>query len=155
MFTHACEIKTRALHLSHLQISQPVKFRRSIVHSQIIEFSLHQQTVKNEVQRKLKEEGHQSKAKKTELILPPLPFDENNKKLAKYMDFCCRFSWRMVTQVPPLKLDYQSQQFDERSHVQGVKSDKKQTSSSQIKCFLWPTLLDCEKRVIAKGEVLL
>ena len=154
MFT--CEIKTRALYLSHLQISQPVKFRRSIIHSQIIQFSLHQQTVKNEAQKKLREEVLQSKAKKTGLILPPLPsYDEKSGKLAKYMDYCCRFSWRMVTQVPPLKLNYQSQQFDERSHVPGFESDKKQTSSSQIKCFLWPTLLDCEKRVIAKGEVLL
>lgn len=153
MFT--CEIKTRALHLSHLQISQPVKFRRSVIHSQIIEFFLHQQTVKNEVQRKWKEGGHQSKAKKTGLILPPLPSDEKNRKFANYMDYCCRFSWRMVTQVPPLKLDYQSQHFDERSHVPGFKSDKKRNSSSQIKCFLWPTLLDCEKRVIVKGEVLL
>ncbi|CAH3046948.1 unnamed protein product [Porites lobata] len=113
------------------------------------------ETVKNEAQRKLKGEGRQSKAQKTGLILPPLPSDDKNRKLAKYMDYCCRFSWRMVTQVPPLKLDYRSQHFDERSHVQGFKSDKKQTSSSQIKCFLWPTLLDCEKRVIAKGEVLL
>lgn len=154
MFT--CEIKTRALHLSHLQISQPVKFRRSIIHSKIIQFSLHQQTVKNEAQKKLREEGLPSKAKKTGLNLPLLSsYDEKSVKLAKYMDYCCRFSWRMVTQVPPLKLNYQSQQFDERSHVPGFESDKKQTSSSQIKCFLWPTLLDCEKRVIAKGEVLL
>lgn len=154
MFT--CEIKTRALHLSHLQISQPVKFRRAIIHSKIIQFSLHQQTVKTEVQKKLREEGLQSKAKKTGLNLPPLSsYDEKSGKLAKYMDYCCKFSWRMVTQVPPLKLNYQSQQFDERSHVPGFESDKKQTSSSQIKCFLWPTLLGCEKRVIAKGEVLL
>lgn len=99
---------------------------------------------------------HQFKAKKTELILPLLPsYDEKTKKLAKYMDYCCRFSWRMVTQVPPLKLNYQSQHFDERNHVPGFEGDKKQTSSPQIKCFLWPTLLDCEERVIAKGEVLL
>ena len=135
MFT--CEIKTRALHLSHLQISQPVKFRRAIIHSKIIQFSLHQQTVKTEVQKKLREEGLQSKAKKTGLNLPPLSsYDEKSGKLAKYMDYCCRFSWRMVTQVPPLKLNYQSQQFDERSHVPGFESDKKQTSSSQIKCFV-------------------
>lgn len=114
------------------------------------------ETVKNEAQKKLREEGLPSKAKKTGLNLPLLSsYDEKSGKLAKYMDYCCRFSWRMVTQVPPLKLNYQSQQFDERSHVPGFESDKKQTSSSQIKCFLWPTLLDCEKRIIAKGEVLL
>ena len=45
------------------QISQPVKFRRSIFYSQIIELSLHHQTVKYEAQRKWKEEVHESKKK--------------------------------------------------------------------------------------------
>lgn len=70
-------------------------------------------------------EGRSARVQKKKLILPLLPsYDEKNRKLAKYMDYCCRFSWRTVTQLPPLKLNYQSQYFDERSNVPAFESER-------------------------------
>ncbi|XP_015748127.1 PREDICTED: uncharacterized protein LOC107327922 [Acropora digitifera] len=74
------------------------------------------------------------------------------KALETYIDYCCRFSWRLVTQLPPLKIGYHDKFFDRTCHTENRYSTK---TGVRIKCFLWPILLDCDKRVIAKGEVLL
>lgn len=77
------------------------------------------------------------------------------KTLAIYIEYCCRFSWRLVTQLPPLKLGYHDKHFNPSYHTEIHCSTKTRGATTAIKCFIWPTLLDCDERVIAKGEVLL
>lgn len=77
------------------------------------------------------------------------------KTLATYIEYCCRFSWRLVTQLPPLKISYRDAYFNPSYHTESNFSTKARGTTMLIKCFLWPMLLDCDKRVITKGEVLL
>ena len=117
------------------------------------------QAVKRELKVKWKEN------KKKEEILPS--FDKSLKKELKgYIEYCTRFSWRAVTQVPPLKIDYNSWTFNPLSHSesQAFSSLAKPNASQRwastqggkrIYCYLWPTLYDWENRVIAKGDVVL
>ena len=103
--------------------------------------------------------------KKKEEILPS--YDKSLKKELKgYIEYCTRFSWRVVTQVPPLKIDYNSSAFNPLYHneSQAFRTSAKINASQrwastqeekQIYCYLWPTLYDWEKRVIAKGDVVL
>ena len=71
-----------------------------------------------------------------------------------------------MTQVPPLNVDYQSSTFNSsyQNESQAFSFSVKQSSSEswvesqgpkQIKCYVWPTLLDSENRVIEKGDVVL
>ena len=117
------------------------------------------QAVRRELKVKWKEN------KKKEEILPS--FDKSLKKeLEGYIEYCTRFSWRAVTQIPPLKIDYNSWTFNPLHHgeSQAFPSSAKPNASQQwastqkekrIYCYLWPTLLEGEKRVIAKGDVVL
>ena len=103
--------------------------------------------------------------KKKEEILPS--YDKSLKKELKgYIEYCTRFPWRVVTQVPPLKIDYNSSAFNPLYHneSQAFRTSAKINASQrwastqeekQIYCYLWPTLYDWEKRVIAKGDVVL
>ncbi|CAH3046942.1 unnamed protein product [Porites lobata] len=97
-----------------------------------------------------------------------LPNYEKSLKndLKGYIEYCTRFAWRIVTQVPPLKVDYQSSTFNPsyQNESQAISFSAKQSTSEswvesqgrkQIKCFVWPTLLDSENRVIEKGDVVL
>lgn len=114
---------------------------------------------KKELKAKWKEQ------KKTGEILPI--FDKSLKKELKgYIEYCTRFSWRAVTQVPPLEIDYMTWTFNPAYHresqafLSSAKHDASQRwvsaqEEKRIKCYLWPTLYDWEKRVIEKGEVVL
>lgn len=114
---------------------------------------------KKELKAKWKEQ------KKTGEILPI--FDKSLKKELKgYIEYCTRFSWRAVTQVPPLEIDYMTWTFNPAYHresqafLSSAKHDASQgwvsaQEEKRIKCYLWPTLYDWEKRVIEKGEVVL
>lgn len=106
-------------------------------------------------QQQQQQRGHRGYATCAEHILPT--FDGSLRdSLSKYIEYCCQFSWRMVTQVPPLKIAFQSKAYDPKIHNESSSfAREKKMSPSQIKCYLWPTLLDCDNRVIEKGEVVL
>ena len=80
--------------------------------------------------------------------------------LNSYIKACIRLTWRMVTQLPPLKLEYQSSNFDCRIHKKTAYHDtieKKpgnDESSVEIACYLWPGLIDGGERIIRPGDVI-
>lgn len=114
------------------------------------------QTVKQTLQTKWKDELNPQKPKtKQEPVLPP--FNEKLlNSLANYIGYCCRFSWRVVTQLPPLKIAYQGHKYDPRHHIESQCSPRnKKSTSPQIRCFLWPILLDSDGTVLVRGEVAL
>ena len=86
-------------------------------------------------------------------------------RLKDYIKYCTQFAWCAVTQVPPLKIDYKTTDYDTKVHgVSQAFSPSEERSPSRrkmysetrkIMCYLWPTLLDCDGKVIRKGEVLL
>lgn len=87
------------------------------------------------------------------------------KGLNDYVKACLRLSWRIVTQVPPMKLEYQTFKFNTSVHTKmgyydGFKRPAKTVSPAQetqeedIACYLWPSLRDGGGRVIKAGEVL-
>ena len=88
--------------------------------------------------------------------------------LDEYIKYCTKFAWCVVSQVPPLQIEYRSNIYNSRTHVQSQAfsfgEDHTSRSSYQevypegqktVRCYLWPTLQDCEGKVIIKGEVLL
>lgn len=85
--------------------------------------------------------------------------------LSDYIQYCTRFAWCAVTQVPPLTIDYTTATFSSRSHTVSQAfsfGDEKSptrrpvySESRSILCYLWPTLQDCDGKVIRKGEVIL
>lgn len=94
-------------------------------------------------------------------------YDKSLKNdLKGYIEYCTRFSWRIVTQVPPLKVDYKSSTFNPSFHKESQAfsfTHQQGTSESwvesqgrkQIKCYVWPTLCDSGNIVIEKGDVIL
>ncbi|XP_022802756.1 uncharacterized protein LOC111340218 [Stylophora pistillata] len=86
-------------------------------------------------------------------------------RLNGYIKYCTQFAWCTITQVPPLRIDYKTTDYDPKVHeVSQAFSPSEERSPSRralysgsrkIKCYLWPTLLDCDGKVIRKGEVLL
>ena len=96
-------------------------------------------------------------------------YDKSLKnELKAYIEYCTRFAWRIVTQVPPLVIDYKSSTYNPASHNE---SQAFSSSASQqpphrwasmqerptiVKLYyVWPTLHDFDGRVIEKGEVVL
>lgn len=83
------------------------------------------------------------------------------KGLDKYIKACIRLTWRMVTQTPPLKLEYHCSKFNKDFHKNVLKVSVRTPSSTQqeqdeeIACYLWPGLQDGGGRRIRPGEVLL
>lgn len=86
------------------------------------------------------------------------------KCLDKYFQACLRLSWRMVTQVPPMELEYQTLKFNtiihtDRRYRDGYKMREKtvsppqETQEEDIACYLWPALRDGGGRIIKGGEV--
>ena len=122
------------------------------------EFHLTQQTAKKDLETKWKQQLQQdqrSNKPKAQVILPFYD-DKLKESLTKYIEYCCKFSWLIVTQVPPLMIGYQKSAYDPRAHVESSSfSRENRTGSTQIMCYLWPTLLDCDHRVIERGEVVL
>ena len=84
--------------------------------------------------------------------------------LDRYIIACFRLSWRMVTQLPPMILEYQSSKFNKDLHKKlgyrdSFKLPAKMHSSAQqnqedVVCYLWPGLKDGGGRLIRSGEVL-
>lgn len=88
------------------------------------------------------------------------------QSLKDYIHYCIQFAWYAVTQVPPLKIDYTTTVYSSKSHIvsQAFSLTEQDRSPSRhshsfearkIMCYLWPTLLDCDGKVISKGEVIL
>ena len=70
----------------------------------------------------------------------------------------------MVTQVPPMELEYQTLKFNtiihtDRRYYDGYKMREKtvsppqETQKEDIACYLWPALRDGGGRIIKGGEV--
>ena len=61
---------------------------------------------------------------------------------------CITLAWRMVTQVPPLEIEYQSNKFNKKLH-------KKATGQKgeDIDYYVWPALLEPGGRVIQNAKV--
>ena len=102
-----------------------------------------------------------------EEILPSYMYDKELKRdLQPYIEYCTKFAWRTVTQVPPLVIDYKTRTYNPVYHNESQafsSSPKRDTPprcattevEKRVKCYLWPTLYDCDNRVIEKGEVIL
>ena len=81
-----------------------------------------------------------------------------------YISACIRLAWRMVTQIPPMQMEYKSLHLQNvhtkigyhnspamRTKVMGPSG---QDHEEEIACYLWPGLLDGGGRFIRAGEVL-
>lgn len=85
--------------------------------------------------------------------------------LNDYIKYCTQFAWCAVTQVPSLKIDYSTAAYSSRSHTvsQAFSSTEERSPTRRpahsearhILCYLWPTLQDCDGKVLRKGEVIL
>ncbi|XP_066030387.1 golgin subfamily A member 6-like protein 7 isoform X3 [Pocillopora verrucosa] len=85
--------------------------------------------------------------------------------LDKYIKDCLRLTWKMRTQVPPMKLEFHSFKFDKRIHENRgywsghrVRSEShssaKEEQEEEIRFYLWPGLQDGGGRSIRKAEVI-
>ena len=82
-------------------------------------------------------------------------------KLDSYIKDCIRLTWRMVTQLPPLRLEYHSPRFDRHIHKKTAYQNSteenpgnEESSGEEVLCYLWPGLLDGGGRLILQGQVL-
>ena len=84
-------------------------------------------------------------------------------QLSDYIKACIRLTWRMVTQVPPMQLEYQSSTLKGIHINRGYHSSPEMCSrlpthegqeEQEIACYLWPALLDGGGKLIRAGEVL-
>lgn len=78
--------------------------------------------------------------------------------LDKYIKDSIRMTWRMVTQVPPMRLEFHSSKFNKDIHknIGYLEKVNSRTSSNyeEIACYLWPGLQDGGGRLIRAGEVI-
>lgn len=85
--------------------------------------------------------------------------------LDKYVKACIRLTWKMVTQVPPMKLEFHSSKLNKDIHKNlGYHNSFKrhprknrpahQDQDEEIACYLWPGLQDGRGRLIRPGEVI-
>ena len=84
--------------------------------------------------------------------------------MVSYIKKCIRLTWRMVTQVPAMEIEYQSTHLQSCHRKKGYhsgpnmrargKASTSQGPVEEIACYLWPGLLDGGGRVIRAGEVL-
>ena len=87
------------------------------------------------------------------------------EKFLKYKEYtreCITLTWRMVTQVPPLEIDNQSNVFNENHHeiARGKKPIPHSCTTSDqpvgnIAFYVWPGLLEYGERVIQPAQVVL
>ena len=85
--------------------------------------------------------------------------------LVKYINACIRLTWRMVTQVPPMKLEFHSSRFSKDIHkIMGYHGSVErrarnsqpahQDQGEEIAYYLWPGLQDGGGRLIRAGEII-
>ena len=91
----------------------------------------------------------------------PRPSEDVLTQLGDYIKACIRLTWRMVTQVPPMQLEYGAVQFDKYLHKFARFQHRAEhsrgadhLSGQVIACYLWPALLEAGDRIIFPGEVM-
>lgn len=101
--------------------------------------------VKNEILEKLSSKSY-SKRSCEELL----------KALDDYIRACIKLTWRMVTQLPPMKIEYQTFTFNRDYHkIEDPRSEMRAERSMGKKVrYLWPGLLDGGGRIIRRGLVI-
>ena len=77
--------------------------------------------------------------------------------LDDYLKACIKLTWQMVTQVPPLRLEYQTFTYDSDRHkvVEPRAAVRPERNQGQKVYYLWPGLVDGGGRIISVGEVAL
>lgn len=83
--------------------------------------------------------------------------------LKKYIEKCCKYSWKLVCQTPPYIIEGNSSlkpearaNFNPAKHQPSRESQSPERSSGYISWVVWPGLFDGETgRVIRKTEVML
>ncbi|XP_066030249.1 uncharacterized protein [Pocillopora verrucosa] len=88
-------------------------------------------------------------------LLRKIPWEELLLDLADYVKKLVKLTWRMVTQLPPLRLEYHKTTFNSQYHIMAGSDHKDKVGKDHEKpvCYLWPGLLDGGGRVIRVGEV--
>lgn len=85
-----------------------------------------------------------------------LPEPELSEKviseLDDYIKACIRLCWRLVTQLPPLQLEYSCLKFNKQKHR--ITRFFYNLEGPDIACYLWPALLEQGGRVISPAEVI-
>ena len=119
-------------------------------------FLLHFQDVKGVIQHRWEECIRKERCKRAQDIKRSLNDVLNHEEVVSYIKKCIQLAWRLVTHVPAMRIGYQS------SHLQGLPKDKgpyqgrgtctstgvsAEDGSSEIE-YLWPALIDGEKRVV-------
>ena len=91
----------------------------------------------------------------------PRPSEDVLTRLGDYIKDCIRLTWRMVTQVPPMQLEYRIMQFDKDLHKLARFQHRAEycpgvdrLHGQIIACYLWPALLEAGDRIIFPGEVM-
>ena len=84
---------------------------------------------------------------------------EAEAQLDNYLKACIKLTWRMVTQTPPLRLEYQTFTYKRECHKIMESYDDARDGRSMYMYenkkvyYLWPGLVDGGGRIIIKGEV--
>ena len=81
----------------------------------------------------------------------------DDRKVDRYIKECIRIVWRMITQVPAMKIEYQSTHLRSFHTKNGYYSGMRSTegaSNEEIAYYLWPALIDGGGRLVRKAEVL-
>ena len=79
------------------------------------------------------------------------------RDLDDYLNACIKLTWRMVTQVPPLRLEYHTFIYKKECHKLVESQDEAGDDRNQDHkvYYLWPGLKDGGGRTIFKGQVAL
>ena len=96
--------------------------------------------------------------------LSPAKYILQDPTVVTYIKACMRLAWRMVTQIPPMQIGYNSS-YRQNIHTKigyhdspGMLTKKTgpsgQDQEEEIACYLWPGLADGGGRLIRAGEVL-
>jgi len=96
--------------------------------------------------------------------LSPSMYILHDSTVVTYIKECIRLAWRMVTQIPPMQLEYKSSCLQNIHTKIGYHNSpymltkgmrpSGQDQGEEIACYLWPGLLDGGGSLIRAGEVL-
>ena len=89
------------------------------------------------------------------ILKKKIPWERLLRDLADYVKKLIKLTWRMVTQVPPLRLEYSAATFNNQYHkmAEPDREGKEGKDREKPVCYLWPGLVDGGGRVISVGEV--
>lgn len=81
-------------------------------------------------------------------------------QILSYIEKCIKLTWRMVTQVPAMTLEYQSKYLERDSHTvvthrsSPAMYNNTAFEKQEIALYVWPGLRDGRGTVIRRGEVI-